>query len=56
MTTILALIAVSAALLLVFSDKIVGYYLPESSFAQLSEEIDDIIIHMDDSEDQRTAE
>lgn len=56
MTGILALIAVSAALLLVFSDKIVGYYLPDSSLAQLSEEIDDIIIRMEDSEDQRSAE
>lgn len=56
MTVILALIAVSAALLLVFSDKIVGYYLPESSIAQLSEEIDDIIIRMEDSEEQRSVE
>lgn len=56
MTGVLALIAVSAALLLVFSDKIVGHYLPESTLAQLSEEIDDIIIHMEDSEEQHSAE
>lgn len=53
---VLALIAVLIAMLLVFSDKIVGYYLPESGFAQMSEEIDDIMIRMEDSEDQHKPE
>lgn len=56
MTAILGLIAASAALLLVFMDKIVGYYLPDSSLAQISEEVDDIIIRMEDSEEQRFVE
>ena len=56
MTTILGLIAASAALLLVFLDKIVVYYLPDGSLAQISEEVDDIIIRMEDSEDQRIVE
>jgi len=55
MATFISLIAVLSALLLVFSDKIIQYYLPKSGLAQLSEEVDNMIIRMEDSEEQYSS-
>lgn len=54
MATFISLIAILSALLLVFSDKIIEHYLPKGSLAQMSEEVDDIIIRMEDSEEQHS--
>ena len=48
MTIIFAIIATSTAILLLFSDKIIEYYLPQGGIAQLSDEVDDLIILIDD--------
>ena len=45
---IIALIASFIALLIVFLDKIIERYFPKSSIIQFSEEVDDIMIHMED--------
>lgn len=52
MTTFILLLAVLSALLIVFSDKIIEHYLPEGNLAQISEEVDNMIILIDDSEEQ----
>ena len=48
MTIIFAIVAIYTAILLLFSDKIIEHYLPESGIAQLSDEVDDLIIMIDD--------
>ena len=52
MTTFISLIVALSALLLIFSDKIIEHYLPEGGLAQISEEVDDMIIRMEDLEEQ----
>lgn len=56
MTIILGLMAITTATLLVFSDKIIGYYIPEGGIAQLSDEVDDVIVMIDDQNDQLMQE
>jgi len=48
MTIISAIIATSIAILFLFSDKIIEYYLPQGGIAQLSDEVDDLILLLDD--------
>lgn len=52
MTIFILFTAVLSALLIVFSDKIIEHYLPEGNLAQISEEVDNMIILIEDSEEQ----
>jgi hypothetical protein len=56
MTTLLGIIAVATSIIFVFSDKIIEHYLPESKLAQLSDEIDEVLINVEDKDQRHTLE
>ena len=53
MTLFLCILAVSMATLLSFADRIVEYFAPDGTLAEMSDEVDEVMITIEDQEDLR---
>ena len=55
LTLFLCILAVSMATLLSFADRIVEYFAPDGALAEMSDEVDEVMITIEDQEDLRDS-
>ena len=51
LTLFLCILAVSTAVLLSFSDKIIEHFAPDGELAKMSDEVDEVMVMIEDQDD-----